>query len=115
MTKPPTNPSLVIVGRPTIVKSTLFTNLSDFKRLTELVAAETGERIRDTELEDRFLGRLHLNGVEVHIALLKSFHERYRPPPNRPPISTYFLKPNFTNTRCACSGGKFVVPRDETH
>jgi len=66
MTKPPTNPSLVIVGRPTIVKSTLFTNLSDFKRLTELVAAETGERIRDTELEDRFLGRLHLNGVEVH-------------------------------------------------
>jgi hypothetical protein len=41
-------------------------NLPDFKRLTELIAAETGERIRDTELEDRFLGRLHLNGVEVH-------------------------------------------------
>jgi hypothetical protein len=41
-------------------------HLPDFKRLTELIAAGTGEAIQDGEPEDRFLGRLRFDGVDVH-------------------------------------------------
>ena len=40
--------------------------LPNFKQLAERVAEGTGQSIARTETEDRFLGRLHDNGVDVH-------------------------------------------------
>jgi hypothetical protein len=41
-------------------------NLPDFRRLAEQIADGTGEVIQDREPEDRFLGRLRFDGVDVH-------------------------------------------------
>ena len=40
--------------------------LPSFKQLAEKIAQGTGEVLRDGELEDHFLGRLHQKGVKVH-------------------------------------------------
>ena len=39
--------------------------LPSFKQLAEQIAEGTGQSIAETETEDRFLGRLHDNGVDV--------------------------------------------------
>ena len=40
--------------------------LPNFKNLAEAIAQDTGEALQDNEPVDRFLGRLHHKGVQVH-------------------------------------------------
>lgn len=41
--------------------------LPTYRKLAESVASETGEKIEEREPEDRFLGRLHHKGQQVHL------------------------------------------------
>ena len=51
-------------------------NLPDFSELAGCIAAGTGESIEDFEPEDRFLGRLHLRQVDVHLRAEQELSKR---------------------------------------
>ena len=55
--------------------------LPTFRQLAEAVARGTGEELEEGESEDRFLGRLHHRGQQVHLQVAQEL-QRNAPKPS---------------------------------